>query len=59
MIEKIDKIIGEIIEEYLGAVGVLTEQVRKGNILPTGGMIRATEVGLSCLQRVRTEVGKQ
>ena len=45
--------INSIIREYIGAVDVLTAQVRKSMITPITGMQKTSEVGLKCLQRVR------
>ena len=45
--------INSIIREYMGAVEVLTLQVRKSIISPIMGMRKMSEVGLMCLQRVR------
>jgi hypothetical protein len=55
MNEEREKLINDVIADYLSGISTLTEQVRTGVILPTSGMIKAAEVGLSCLQRLRGE----
>jgi len=48
-----DKAKGEVIEGYLATMNILTDQVKKGTITPVGGMIKAAEIGLLYLQKIR------